>query len=198
MQYHSMDSMARQASPPVSPRTSIYGQVPTPLATTVPSMRQKRKQSPDTIDCNEHKRPRLFQESPSMMSNNSPHSSISSPPAALSTRAHYAVEKRYRSTLNERYATLARIVTQPETMEICRTEVPDWEVPIKLEVPEEGAEKHPGKRQSKTTTLSVAIETIELLDRACARKAREFQELSRRLSAIAGSVPVSVNDNSGC
>ncbi|KAF2209614.1 hypothetical protein CERZMDRAFT_91366 [Cercospora zeae-maydis SCOH1-5] len=139
----------------------------------------------DTIDA---KRTKVAQDSPTVCAgNSSPCSSSSSPSATLSTRAHYAVEKKYRSTLNERYATLARIVTQPETMEICRTEVPDWEVPIKLEVPEEGAERHPGKRQSKTTTLSVAIETIELLDRACARKAKELQELTRRLSAIAGS-----------
>ncbi|KAM3421053.1 hypothetical protein BST61_g1471 [Cercospora zeina] len=157
--------------------------------TTIPTTRQKRKlshvSSDDAIDA---KRVKVIHDSPTLSAgNSSPCSSSPSPSATLSTRAHYAVEKKYRSTLNERYATLARIVTQPETMEICRTEVPDWEVPIKLEVPEEGAERHPGKRQSKTTTLSVAIETMELLDRACARKAKELQELTRRLSAIAGS-----------
>lgn len=114
---------------------------------------------------------------------------MSSPSEVLSTRAHYAVEKRYRSTLNERYATLARIVSNTETLEICRTEMPDWEVPTKLEVPDVGAEKNTGKRQSKTTTLSVALDTIELLERACANKAREYQELSRRLSTIASSIP---------
>lgn len=91
--------------------------------------------------------------------------------------------------MNERYATLARIVSQPETLEICRTEVPDWEIPIKLEVPESGAEKDAGKRQSKTTTLSVAIETIALLDRACVRKAKEFQEVTNRLAGILHPLP---------
>lgn len=72
-------------------------------------------------------------------------------------------------------------------MEICRTAMPEWEVPTKLEVPDPVAEKNTGKRQSKTTTLSVALHTIELLDRACVRKAREYQELSRRLSTIVGA-----------
>ncbi|PPJ60532.1 hypothetical protein CBER1_03207 [Cercospora berteroae] len=188
--HHDVESTSRKSSVQ-HPRPDLHVQIPQiPLpSTTIPSMRQKRKMSyMSSDDSMDVKRAKVIQDSPTFsMGNSSPCSSSSSPPATLNTRAHYAVEKKYRSTLNERYATLARIVTQPETMDICRTEAPDWEVPIKLEVPEEGAERHPGKRQSKTTTLSVAIETIELLDRACARKAKEFQELTRRLSIIAGS-----------
>jgi hypothetical protein len=100
------------------------------------------------------------------------------------------VEKRYRATLNERYATLARVISQMETISICRTVAPDWEMSTKLEVPESGAEKDPGKRQSKTTTLSAAIEAIDLLDRACRRKADELQRMKTRLAGIVRSAPV--------
>lgn len=200
-------------SPQISPRTSFFPRIPASqispriamvpqmpqlpeppvIAIPVPSMRQKRKRSPESIDLGQRKKVQMAaeqQQQHTMIispSTSSPQSSTSSPSEVLSTRAHYAVEKRYRSTLNERYATLARIVSSPDTMEICRTAMPEWEVPTKLEVPDPVAEKNTGKRQSKTTTLSVALHTIELLDRACVRKAREYQELSRRLSTIVGA-----------
>lgn len=109
-------------------------------------------------------------------------------PAAPSSRAHYAVEKRYRTTLNDRYATLARLVSQAETQEICRTENKDWEVPSKLDSSSSSSGKGSCKRQSKTTTLSAAIDTISLLDRCCMRKAQELQSLRCHLDSIVRSV----------
>lgn len=103
------------------------------------------------------------------------------------------VEKRYRSTLNDRYATLARLVSQPETQEICRTLCKDWEVPSKLDSSSSshnaGKDKDPTKRQSKTTTLSVAIDTIQVLSQCCAQKGKELQNLLDRLKGIVHSVP---------
>lgn len=70
-------------------------------------------------------------------------------------------------------------------------------MPSKLEVPEPNSEKEPGKRQSKTTTLSVAIDTIDVLNRCCARKARELQSLVNKLSGIVSSMPGDFSDFDG-
>lgn len=126
----------------------------------------------------------------SVSSSSSPKSIVSDSiaPTAPSCRAHYAVEKRYRTTLNDRYAALARLVSQTETQEICRTENKDWEVPPKLDSsPSSGDDKGPCKRQSKTTTLSAAIDTIALLDRCCMRKAQELQSLREQYRALSAA-----------
>lgn len=169
------------------------------IPSTTPKIGQKRKRTSASKDSEQNQQVGLLSmtlecaartdknHQISYSQRNSPRSTGSCTPgnATPNVRKHYAVEKRYRSTLNDRYATLARIVSHPDTQTICRSECTDWEVPYKLEcgTATEGG-KDPSKRQSKTTTLSVAIDTIALLDRACNRKARELQSLLERLNGI--------------
>ncbi|CAK4032352.1 helix-loop-helix DNA-binding domain-containing [Lecanosticta acicola] len=169
--------------------------VPRPMEDSRPCVvaGQKRKRS-STSKAPSKKQPRM-ENSPRCGPREGSGDAPCNPP---STRAHYAVEKRYRSTLNDRYATLARLVSQPETQEICRTICKDWEVPSKLDSSTcSGKDKDPTKRQSKTTTLSVAIETIATLDQCCTQKAKELQFLLQRLKGIAHSVPATSDGRPG-
>ncbi|KAI0124114.1 hypothetical protein BJ170DRAFT_638179 [Xylariales sp. AK1849] len=96
-----------------------------------------------------------------------------------SQRRHYAVEKRYRSTLDGKYAALARTLSSEATRRICQTDSPEWAVqldgPSSLGPNDESATM--GSRQRKTTTLSVTIETINILSRCCRRKAMNLEQL---------------------
>ncbi|KAK4634935.1 hypothetical protein CLAFUW4_01102 [Fulvia fulva] len=151
---------------------------------------QKRKSRSSTKPVVQKRQKQSNSQRSSVSSSSSPKSIVSDSiaPTAPSCRAHYAVEKRYRTTLNDRYAALARLVSQTETQEICRTENKDWEVPPKLDSsPSSGDDKGPCKRQSKTTTLSAAIDTIALLDRCCMRKAQELQSLREQYRALSAA-----------
>ncbi|KAF7191957.1 hypothetical protein HII31_06602 [Pseudocercospora fuligena] len=172
-----------QISPPVSPRDtrSIDSSI---WEANVP---QKRRHQPSTLSNRTKK-----QHSRKAGSSSQAHSPSSDASCQSSTdghRPHYAVERRYRSSLNERYASLARLVAQLETVEICQAVNPDFQLPTKLEIPESGSEKPAGKRQSKTTTLSVAIDTIALLEKACARKAQEWECVASKLNGIVRAMP---------
>ncbi|KAK8010245.1 hypothetical protein PG990_009210 [Apiospora arundinis] len=94
-----------------------------------------------------------------------------------SQRRHYAVEKRYRSTLNGKYAALARALSSEATQRICRTDSADWAV-----------KSHPsavaGTPQRKTATLSSTIETIEVLHRCCRREAAKLEQLQRSVQEM--------------
>ncbi|KAI5468187.1 hypothetical protein BGZ63DRAFT_399708 [Mariannaea sp. PMI_226] len=95
-------------------------------------------------------------------------------------RPHYAVESRYRSTLNEKYAALTQALLSEAVQRICRTEAADWVARIDSGAPsnlrgERGTGN--GNRQQKTTTLSATIDTINTLSRCCAREARDVEQL---------------------
>ncbi|KAK8110191.1 uncharacterized protein PG998_006648 [Apiospora kogelbergensis] len=94
-----------------------------------------------------------------------------------SQRRHYAVEKRYRSTLNGKYAALARALSSEATQRICRTDSADWAV-----------KSHPpavaGTLQRKTATLSSAIDTMEVLCRCCRREAAKLEQLQRSVQEM--------------
>ncbi|ETS86325.1 hypothetical protein PFICI_00153 [Pestalotiopsis fici W106-1] len=95
-----------------------------------------------------------------------------------SQRPHYAVEKRYRSGLNEKYAALTRILSSDAVQRICRTERPEWGASVGGGgVQDEQQQQR--SRQQKTTTLSATIEAIAILSRCCAREARELEVLRR-------------------
>ncbi|EME49543.1 hypothetical protein DOTSEDRAFT_68352 [Dothistroma septosporum NZE10] len=151
---------------------------------------QKRKSQSSSDAVASKRQKHSARQRSSVSGSSSPRStnSDSTNPTAPSSRAHYAVEKRYRATLNDRYATLARLVSRAETQKICRIENKQWEVPSKLDSSGSSSNNGPCKRQSKTTTLSVAIDTIALLDRGCMRKVKELQSLRSRLDSIASSV----------
>ncbi|RDL36344.1 uncharacterized protein BP5553_05696 [Venustampulla echinocandica] len=95
-----------------------------------------------------------------------------------SERPHYAVEKRYRSTLNEKYAALARILSSEAIQRICRTEAQDWAVEMD-DAPSgsKGGSKDERSRQGKTATLSRTIENINVLSRCCRREAEGLEQL---------------------
>lgn len=69
-------------------------------------------------------------------------------------------------------------------------------MPTKLDVGSgsSNGEKDSPRRQSKTTTLSAAIDAIALLDRACANKAKEFQSLVCRLNRIVQATGVDLTE----
>ncbi|EME88806.1 uncharacterized protein MYCFIDRAFT_170381 [Pseudocercospora fijiensis CIRAD86] len=192
-----------QISPPVSPRdttsidSSIWdGNVPQKRrhqSSTVPNRTKKQHVSLPEEDFSHGSSCSLMRwQSRKGTSSSQAHSPSSDASGQSSTdghRPHYAVERRYRSSLNERYASLARLVAQLETVEICQAVNPDFQLPTKLEIPESGSEKPAGKRQSKTTTLSVAIDTIALLEKACARKAQEWECVASKLNGIVRAMP---------
>ncbi|KAL4874709.1 hypothetical protein BJY04DRAFT_224760 [Aspergillus karnatakaensis] len=103
--------------------------------------------------------------------------------AAQQQRPHYAVEKRYRSSLNEKYAALTQALLAESTQRICRTEAEDWTLEL------EGGNKEEqnsgtGVRQSKTATLSATIEAIDILTRCCEREAKEVERLRTSVGSI--------------
>lgn len=98
-----------------------------------------------------------------------------------SQRPHYAVEKRYRSTLNEKYAALARALSSEAIQRICRSKSPGWA----FDADNTSKDAHEGKsRQRKTTTLSVIIETINILNICCRQEAKELEQLRSGVHAI--------------
>ncbi|KAF7531997.1 hypothetical protein G7054_g8361 [Neopestalotiopsis clavispora] len=113
-----------------------------------------------------------------------------------SQRRHYAVEKRYRSTLNKTYAILARTVSSDAVQRICRTESPDWAMHLDRPpsfssgddtaaatavAPTAGTRVNP---QRKTATLSATIETIGVLTRCCLREARKLEQLKKNVQEV--------------
>lgn len=99
-------------------------------------------------------------------------------------RPHYAVEKRYRSSLNDRFTALAELVARPATQQICQAQHcdgTDSDKPTLLQ------HMQPGHKHSKTATLTQALQTIILLERACLRKNRKLNASTSRLNRIANS-----------
>ncbi|GIZ45801.1 hypothetical protein CKM354_000895200 [Cercospora kikuchii] len=96
------------------------------------------------------------------------------PAAATPGRPHYAVEKRYRSALNTKYAKLTDAVLQDSTQRICQAANPEWNVHAL-----EG-----GNRLNKKATLSAALDTIDVLVECCERKAGELEDLEKGRQAI--------------
>ncbi|KAH6649105.1 hypothetical protein BKA67DRAFT_576796 [Truncatella angustata] len=118
-----------------------------------------------------------------------------------SQRRHYAVEKRYRSTLDSKYAALARTLSSEAAQRICRTDSQEWTVQLDRP-PYSGPNDEPattGSRQRKTATLSVTIETINILTRCCRREAMKLKQLqcdvqdmrNRMQQMIKANAPVS-------
>ncbi|KAL4906206.1 hypothetical protein BDW74DRAFT_177226 [Aspergillus multicolor] len=110
-------------------------------------------------------------------------------PASQGQRPHYAVEKRYRSSLNEKYASLTQTLLSDSVARICRSEIPDWAV--ELEGP------GPGVRQSKTATLSATIEAIGILEAACRRERNEVQRLRGVVGEVRERVRGALSGDSG-
>lgn len=90
------------------------------------------------------------------------------------SRPHYAVEKRYRSALNTKYAKLTDAVLQDPTQRICQAANPEWNMQAL-----EG-----GNRLNKKATLSAALDTIDVLVECCERKAGELEDLEKGRQAI--------------
>ncbi|KAK4155644.1 hypothetical protein C8A00DRAFT_31485 [Chaetomidium leptoderma] len=105
-----------------------------------------------------------------------------------SQRLHYAVEKRYRSTLNEKYATLARTLSSDGIQRICGTESRDWAVQMDGMLAGSKDKQGGAARQGKTATLSATIETINLLTRCCSREARDLEQLRQSVGDIRNRV----------
>jgi len=105
-----------------------------------------------------------------------------------SQRPHYAVEKRYRSTLNENYAALARTLSSEAIQRICGTESRDG--PVQMEGTSSGLkdEKGAASRQRKTATLSETIETISIITRCCTREAKNLEQLRSSVEAMRNRV----------
>jgi len=99
--------------------------------------------------------------------------------AGSSQRPHYAVESRYRSTLNEKYAALTRALSSEAVQRICRT----LEGQEDKGVASENRYQQGGNanRQQKTATLSETIDTINILNKCCAREEQSLLELRRNL-----------------
>lgn len=99
-------------------------------------------------------------------------------------RPHYAVEKRYRSTLNERYAALTRTLRSDTLQRICKTEPGGWNIHSEgvgsllqereVDEPAAGAAR---AGNPKTATLSATIEAIAILTKCCQREANELERL---------------------
>lgn len=93
-------------------------------------------------------------------------------------RPHYAVERRYRSTLNERYAALTRTLRSDTLQRICKTEAVDWNIHLEGLKERDTDEQAAGAaRQGKTATLSATIEAIGILTKCCQREADELERL---------------------
>ncbi|KAL4878792.1 hypothetical protein BJY04DRAFT_220856 [Aspergillus karnatakaensis] len=92
-------------------------------------------------------------------------------------RAHYAVEKRYRSSLNEKYAALTQTLLAETTQRICRTDTADWTIQVEGAIAGSTSKQGAKNRQSKTATLSATIEAIGILTRCCQREAIEVKRL---------------------
>ncbi|PPJ60964.1 hypothetical protein CBER1_11247 [Cercospora berteroae] len=90
------------------------------------------------------------------------------------SRPHYAVEKRYRSALNTKYAKLTDAILQDSTQRICQAANPEWNVQAL-----EG-----GNRLNKKATLSAALDTIDVLVECCERKAGDLEDLEKGRQAI--------------
>jgi hypothetical protein len=103
-------------------------------------------------------------------------------------RPHYVVEKRYRSTLNEKYAALARTLPSEAIQRICKTESRDWALNIDGIASGSKSREGDAQRQRKTATLSATIETITLLSRCCNREARELERLRESVQDIVNRV----------
>ncbi|KAK5657860.1 hypothetical protein OQA88_2408 [Cercophora sp. LCS_1] len=109
-----------------------------------------------------------------------------------SQRAHYAVEKRYRSALNEKYAALARLLSSDAVQRACKSKSPGWSFEAEGTSNESGngngnEQQGVKNRQRKTTTLSVVIDTIRILETCCREDARELEQLRSGVSAIRDS-----------
>jgi hypothetical protein len=100
-------------------------------------------------------------------------------------RPHHAVEKRYRSSLNDRFTALAELVAQPATQQLCQAQHCDGtdeeDKPASLQHVKPRAS--PGHKHSKTATLTQALQTIILLERACLRKSRQLNSRTDRLKS---------------
>ncbi|KAI1333948.1 hypothetical protein F5Y15DRAFT_319552 [Xylariaceae sp. FL0016] len=117
-----------------------------------------------------------------------------------SQRPHYAVEKRYRSLLNEKYATLGRALAQMGVQRICRTEVPDWTARINdnaAPLARQSSSTNVNVKQSKMTALLAATETIAILHRCCCRKQREVHELRQSVQELSSRIKVMLGTNTG-
>lgn len=111
------------------------------------------------------------------------------PPRSIgSQRPHYAVEKKYRSTLNDKYAALARALSSQSIQRICRSKSPSWSFDADNTASSSSQTEVTGgttkSRQRKTTTLSMIIETIHILDECCRQEARELDQLRSGLGAV--------------
>jgi len=91
------------------------------------------------------------------------------------------VEKKYRSTLNDKYASLADLISRDEVQQICGRE---GDVRVVQSALESNNNAGNARRQSKTMTLTAAIETIRLLDLSCNRKAERLKNMIQQLSSI--------------
>ncbi|KAK4185848.1 hypothetical protein QBC35DRAFT_290153 [Podospora australis] len=116
-----------------------------------------------------------------------------------SQRAHYAVEKRYRSTLNEKYAALARALSNETVQRVCKSKSPTWAFDaessastsdLQNDEQQQNQQQQGGgvrTRQRKTTTLSVVIETINILSVCCREEEKELEQLRSGVNAIRNS-----------
>lgn len=70
--------------------------------------------------------------------------------------------------MNDKYASLAKALLGEETQRLCRKVQPDWSIiPLNVEDSSQREQSTSKGGQSKSATLSAAIEVIDLLSRAC-------------------------------
>jgi hypothetical protein len=75
-----------------------------------------------------------------------------------------------------------------ETQRICKTVVDDWTMPSDMSLSAKSEQAGSGGRPRKTSTLSVALETIAMLQTSCNQKAERVHQLRGRMRDIKDSM----------